>query len=66
MGCRCKERGRAISAGASALSRGDLRAAAASAGYVGRTLIEDARSGALGRAATQRLAQLRAMRLGKR
>lgn len=58
MGCRCQERKAAIAAGASALARGNVRQVAQSAGYVGRTLVQDARSGELQRAALLRLASI--------
>ncbi|WP_315792423.1 MULTISPECIES: hypothetical protein [unclassified Bradyrhizobium] len=60
MGCRCNERKQAIVRGVSAAVRGDAKGAAQSAAYVSRTLIEDARSGALRTAAAERLASLRA------
>lgn len=59
MGCRCNQRGQAISKGASALARGNLAGAGKAAAYVGRTLAQDVRSGDLQRAARQRLADLR-------
>lgn len=60
MGCRCKERTQAISRGLSAAVRGDVNALAKSAGYVARTLSQDARSGALRTAASNKLALMRA------
>ncbi len=60
MGCRCNERKQAIMRGVSAAVRGDAKGAVQSAAYVSRTLIEDARSGALRTAAAERLASLRA------
>lgn len=60
MGClSCEQRRQAIAAGAKSIARGDVKAAAASAAYVGRTLAQDARSGALRQAASNQLAQLR-------
>jgi hypothetical protein len=59
MGCRCKERKQAISSGVSAVVRGDVKGAAKSAAYVSRTLVQDARSGALRTAAAAKLASLR-------
>lgn len=55
MGCRCTERGQAMVRGVSAVARGDAKGAVSSAAYVARTLVEDARSGALRAAAAQRL-----------
>jgi hypothetical protein len=60
MGCRCNERRAAIRSAASAVARGDVTGAVNAARNVTRTLAEDARSGALQRAAAARLAQLRA------
>ncbi|WP_315759724.1 hypothetical protein [Bradyrhizobium sp. SZCCHNRI2007] len=45
--------------GVSAAVRGDAKSVVQSAAYVSRTLIEDARSGALRAAAAERLASLR-------
>lgn len=59
MGCRCNERAREIGAAARAALRGNAGAVKRSLGYVGRTFVEDARSGALREAATQKLARLR-------
>lgn len=59
MGCRCAERARAISAAVAAVKAGDIGAIKQNVGYVGRTLVEDARSGDLRRAAEQRLAGIR-------
>lgn len=59
MGCRCKERQQAIASGAAAAVRGDMKAVAQSAAFVSRTLVQDARSGALRTAANTKLAQLR-------
>lgn len=59
MGCRCNERKAAIGQAAQALARGNLRQAATSAGYVGRTFVQDARSGALAQKAVQSLATLK-------
>jgi hypothetical protein len=58
MGCRCNERKQAIVRGMSAAVRGDAKSVAGAAGFVARTLREDARTGALRTAATARLAQL--------
>jgi hypothetical protein len=66
MGCRCNERKAAMSRGVSALARGDAKAAATSAAYVGRTLAQDARSGALRTAAASQLSRLRANITGRR
>ncbi|MDQ2080490.1 hypothetical protein RA307_09885 [Xanthobacteraceae bacterium Astr-EGSB] len=65
MGCHCKERTQAIVRGASALARGDLRTVATSAGYVARTAVQDARTGALRTAAASQLARLKGS-LGRR
>jgi hypothetical protein len=62
MGCRCNERKQAISRAASAVTRGDLKTVAQSAGFVTRTLAQDVRSGALRQAATQNLARLRTIK----
>ncbi|WP_315759727.1 hypothetical protein [Bradyrhizobium sp. SZCCHNRI2007] len=51
--------------GVSAAVRGDAKGAAHSVAYVSRTLIEDARSGALRAAAAERLASLRATLKGR-
>lgn len=59
MGCRCKERGQALSSAAAALARGQVRGAGERLAFVGRTLAQDARSGALKEAAAARLAQMR-------
>ncbi|WP_315728793.1 MULTISPECIES: hypothetical protein [unclassified Bradyrhizobium] len=59
MACRCAERKQAIVAGAAALARGDLQATKAQAVFVARTLVQDARSGALRQAAAQQLARLK-------
>lgn len=59
MGCRCNERKKAISRGMAAAVRGDAKSVARAAGFVTRTLSEDARSGALRTAASNKLAQLR-------
>ena len=59
MGCRCRERTDALRRATAALVRGDVRAVVRQASYVGRTLAEDARSGALAREAQTRLARLR-------
>lgn len=59
MGCRCSERTDVLRRATAAIKRGDVKSAAAHVGFVGRTLVEDARSGDLKRAAQTRLAQLR-------
>ncbi|WP_316235479.1 hypothetical protein [Bradyrhizobium sp. SZCCHNR1085] len=59
MACRCVERTQAIATGAAALARGDLKTLAEKAAFVGRTLAEDARSGALRQAAQQQLARIK-------
>jgi len=59
MGCRCNERKQAIVRGVSAAVRGDMKSAAQSAAFVSRTLVQDARSGALRTAAAAKLATLR-------
>lgn len=59
MGCRCNERAQAILRGVSAVARGDVKGAVKPAAYVARTLVEDARSGALRAAAAQKLAVIR-------
>ncbi|WP_315701305.1 MULTISPECIES: hypothetical protein [unclassified Bradyrhizobium] len=59
MGCRCNERKQAINSGVSAVARGDVKGAASSAAFVSRTLVEDARSGALRAAAAAKLASLK-------
>lgn len=58
--CRCNERKQAITRGAAAAMRGDVKAAASSAAFVARTLTQDARSGALRTAAANTLSQMRA------
>jgi hypothetical protein len=63
MGCRCGERTEALRRAVIAGARGDIRAVTREAEFVGRTLREDLRSGALARAAQQRLSVLR---LGRR
>jgi hypothetical protein len=60
MGCRCNERGKALSSAASAVARGNMQSAGKSLAYVGRTLTQDVRSGAIKTAAANRLAQMRA------
>lgn len=66
-GCsRCAQRGQAITRGAAAAVRGDIRTAASSAAFVGRTLAQDARSGALRQAASAKLAQLQATVIRRR
>lgn len=60
MGCRCNERKDAILRGVSAVARGDAKGAVSSAAYVSRTLVEDARSGALRAAAAAKLANIKA------
>lgn len=59
MGCRCNERSAALGRAMRAVARGDAGTVKRSLGFVGRTFAEDARSGALRQAATQKLAQLR-------
>jgi len=59
MGCRCNERKQAIVRGVSAAVRGDAKGAVQSAAFVSRTLVQDARSGALRAAAAAKLASLR-------
>ena len=59
MGCRCNERGAALKAAAASAVRGNVKAASQSLAYVGRTMAQDVRSGAIKAAATARLAQLR-------
>jgi hypothetical protein len=59
MGCRCKERGQALSTAVTSLARGQVAGVGRQLGFVGRTLVQDARSGALRDAAAARLAQLR-------
>ncbi|GJE27961.1 hypothetical protein [Methylobacterium organophilum] len=54
MGCRCSERRTAIVQATKAIARGDARAAAAQAGFVGRTAAEDARAALATRIATAR------------
>jgi hypothetical protein len=61
MACsRCAQRRDAISKGVSAAVRGDVKAVASAGAFVGRTLAQDARSGALRTAAAANLASLRA------
>lgn len=43
MGCRCNERGAAISHGLRAAARGDIRTAVGRAAFVARTLVADLR-----------------------
>lgn len=62
MGCRCSERTDALRRVASAARQGDVRSGVRDVAFVGRTLIEDVRSGALKREAATRLAQLRMRR----
>ncbi len=59
MGCRCNERRVAIRNTVNSLARGNVAAAASNAGFVATSFVADARSGALKRAAADRLAQLR-------
>jgi hypothetical protein len=59
MGCRCKERAEALRRAVAATARGDRNALGRELGFVGRTIVEDTRSGALARVAMQRLAVLR-------
>lgn len=61
MGCRCRERGQAIVRAAGAAVRGDARAVAVNAAYVGRTMVQDGAALAR-RAAAARLS----VRAGKR
>ena len=61
MACsRCEERRKALAVGASSIARGNIRAAVNSGAFVARTLVQDARSGALRTAAANQLAQMRA------
>jgi hypothetical protein len=60
MGCRCRERTDALHRARQAVVRGEFRAAAGAIGFVGRTLIEDARSGDLRAAAGARLNAMKA------
>ncbi len=62
MGCRCQERAASLRRAISDIARGDLRALGREASFVGRTFREDARSGALARAALQRMTLLRGVR----
>jgi hypothetical protein len=59
MGCRCNERAEALRRVVHAGARVEVRAVAREAAFVGRTLREDLRSGALARSAMQRLSLLR-------
>ena len=59
MGCRCNERGRALAGAVSSIARGQVKAAGQNMAFVGRTLVQDARSGALKAEAAARLAQMR-------
>ena len=59
MGCRCNERKQAIVRGLSAAVRGDVKGVTQSAAFVSRTLVQDARSGALRTAAAAKLASMR-------
>ncbi|MBR2117682.1 MAG: hypothetical protein IJ935_03215 [Afipia sp.] len=59
MACRCNERGRALVSAASSIARGQVKVAGQNMAFVGRTLVQDVRSGALKSAATARLAQLK-------
>lgn len=63
MGCRCNERRDVIRQGVAAARAGHLAGVRHAAGYVGRTLIEDARSGDLRRMAEARIAALRSKML---
>lgn len=62
MGCRCAERREDIADAGRAMVAGDAAGAAALLAKASRTLVEDARSGALRAAALQRLAQYRGRR----
>ena len=62
MGCRCNERTDALRRAAVAARRGDVRAGVRDVAFVGRTLFEDAMSGALKREASAQLARLRGLR----
>ncbi len=62
MGCRCQERAAALRRTVYDIGRGDFREVAREVGFVGRTFREDARSGALARAALQRMTLLRGRR----
>lgn len=57
--CNCKQRGQALRRAASSIVRGNVKSAAQSIGYVGRSLSQDVQSGALKSAAAARLNQLR-------
>lgn len=59
MGCRCKERAEAIKRAVGAAASFDGRNVARQLEFVGRTLQQDIRSGALARAAMTRLPTLR-------
>jgi len=59
MGCGCKERGAMLSRAASSAKRGNLAAAGRNIAAAGRSFLSDAQSGALRRAASLRLAQMR-------
>ncbi len=59
MGCRCNERADALRRVVSETARGDIRSAGRDLAFVGKTLRDDLRSGAIARLATQRLALLR-------
>lgn len=60
MPCRCAERREVLRRAAAAASRGEVAEALRDARFVGRTLVQDIRSGALAQAARARLAQRRA------
>ena len=59
MGCRCTERAAALTRARTAVVSGNVKNAAHEIAHVGRTLVEDARSGALRRAAVTQLARMR-------
>jgi alkyl hydroperoxide reductase subunit AhpC len=62
MGCRCQERADAMRRAVVAGNRGEVRAIVRETAYVGRTLREDLRSGALLRAAQNRVSLFRGRR----
>lgn len=59
MGCQCAERTDALRRAAAATLQGDSRAIVRELSFVGRTIVQDTRTGAFQRAALDRLARFR-------
>lgn len=62
MGCRCNERGQALTRAVSSAIRGQVKAVTRELGFVGKTAVDDLRSGAMRQAATAKLAAMRLIR----